>query len=46
VLNDLSDSLAIEILEALSPDVAGKILGRMDVAKAAVLMEQLAAKEK
>jgi len=42
VLNDFNDSLAVEVLKALPPDTAGAILGRMDAAKAARLMEQMA----
>jgi flagellar motility protein MotE (MotC chaperone) len=42
VLNDFTDSLAVEVLKALPPDTAGAILGRMDAAKAARLMEQMA----
>ena len=42
VLSDFTDSLAVEVLKALPPDTAGAIIGRMDAAKAARLMEQMA----
>jgi len=41
VLNGFSEDLAVKVLRALPSDVAGNILGRMDAAKAAALMEQL-----
>ena len=46
VLNGLSEGLAVEVLRALPSDVAGDILGRMDAAKAAALMEQLSTGKK